>query len=248
MAKDDKHGYTGLFRAIEKRYCELSDKGPIPSHLYNFTTEEEMCNILEQMIQELEPGERNAIKMYFRVSNSPVYLSNDIEENPNLTRVTIDTRRRKAIYKLATVPLIQKLFNRTEIWRKGQRIEIAGLSTRAYRIVKRAGIKTIDELISTINNEPQQLEKIWNCGVAVMEELVNKVQEINMGRNHYACFGEFVVSNNLIRFQSETETRILADVLRKYTQEHPEDKDIETVNYFQEALEVVEKAQKLGIR
>lgn len=248
MAKEDKYGYAGLFRAIEKRYCELSDKGPVSSYLYNFATEEEMQNILEQMIQELELGERNAISRHFRVSNEPIYLSNDIEENPNLTRVTIYTRRRKAIDKLATVPLILMLFNSTEIFRKDQRIEIAGLSTRAYHTAKRAGINTIDELICTANNEPERLEKIRNCGVAVMEELLNKVQEINMKRDRYACFGEFVVSNNLIRFQSESETRILLDVLRKYTQEHPEDKDIEIVAAFQAALEVVETVQKFGVK
>ena len=56
-------------------------------------------------------------------------------------------------------------------------IEELELSVRAYNCLKRAHIDTVQELVSILQERPEDLKKIKNLGQKTFEEIVEKVEK-----------------------------------------------------------------------
>lgn len=60
-------------------------------------------------------------------------------------------------------------------------IEYTGLSVRAYSCLKRGGIRTVGDVITTIAVGDDELLKVRNLGVVTLREIKTRIQELQNG-------------------------------------------------------------------
>jgi len=233
MQRESKYGYSGLLRAIEKNFCLHLNIAKMPPDAYAFTTDIRMRILLDEMVHFLEEKEKRVVQLYYGLNGETHSSFRDIQEQLRCSRVTIDTARRSAIARLSTFPYFSKLLLSKDILQKNSKIEVLGLSSRAYHSLKKAGINTISELLHTVKYEPERLSKIKYCGENTIKEINGVAKEIRLKE---ALRKTFITDGDSIRFKSNDDVEALKDVLAKYLISYPEGKNIKKVEEFYGAL------------
>lgn len=168
MDYNNNDGYVTLLEMISSRIKEYTGAKTLD---YVFSTRDEMNQTLEQLLCFASEEERKVIWTYCGIDGAAKSMR-AVADILGLSRGQVFRSIEKFISRACCIPYCQMLVDiKVEDCALGQ----SGLSGRALNCLYRAGIKTMAELIDMVENNPDLLQNLRNCGEESRNEIVSKV-------------------------------------------------------------------------
>lgn len=164
-----KDGYFLLFEMICKKVSAYTG---IETLEYAFSSYDEMCRRLEQVISSASDDVQRVIRSYYGINSTKKESLRSAGKMYGLSRDQVNRIINNFINKACCLPLCLKLIN---INLEECALEQLGLSGRAINCLRRSGIQTINALIRMVDENPEAMFRLVKCGEVTRNEIMYKI-------------------------------------------------------------------------